>query len=40
MYAVLSFIEVLNIEFEEVAHDVVEHEEAGSLLDVSFVSVI
>lgn len=35
MNAVLAFVEVLDVEFDDVADGVVEHEEAGGLLDGS-----
>ena len=40
MNAVLSFIKILDVEFEEIAHDVVEHEEAGGFLNRTFISIV
>lgn len=33
MNPVLPFIESLNIQFYEIGHDIIEHKEAGSLID-------
>ena len=40
MDPVLPFVEVLDVQLKEVAHDVVEHEEAGCLLDFALVLVV
>lgn len=32
--SVFPFVEVLNVEFDQVCHDIVEHEEAGSLIHI------
>ncbi len=39
MYTVFLLAEVLHVQFKQVRHDIVEHVEAGSLLDV-FVRVV
>lgn len=40
MDPVLSLIEIFDVEFEEVAHDVVEHEKTRCFLHRSFVAVV
>lgn len=40
MDPVLSLIEIFDVEFEEVAHDVVKHEETCGFLHRSFVAVV
>jgi len=40
MYTVISFVEVLYIELEEIAHDIVKHKETCCLLHWTFVSVV
>lgn len=40
MNAVLSFIECFDVELDEIGHDVIEHEEAGSLIDHLLLAVV
>lgn len=40
MNPIFSSIEIFNVKFEKVAHDVIEHKKASSFLDGAFLSVV